>query len=211
MNDFVSQITMLWNYVLSDWVKGCSQENTPTYNAMKWSNLMTYSNQLQARGWIASSQWWIAKNLHEEAMSMHIWRAIAELCDGHFHIFTSWLSLRGNSALNGLRQPWRSQNFHDSWKQESTEHSIPGIKCSLLESIFLWVIGDRPGFPLFAPVTILSGVKLQTAFASQVLSRSEGQPEERVHYCKRRMRGHFCTCPIFSYCDICLAISLTSL
>jgi hypothetical protein len=35
MNDFVSQITMLWNYVLSDWVKGYSQENTPTYNAMK--------------------------------------------------------------------------------------------------------------------------------------------------------------------------------
>ena len=209
MNDFVNQFTIWWNYVLSEWVKGCSQENTPAYNAMKWSNLMTYNNQLQARAWKASSQGWIAKNLHEEAMSMHIWRAIAELCDGLFHIFSSWLLLRSISAFNGLRQPWRTQSFRDSWKQESTEHSISEIKYSPIESIFLWVICDRPGFVLFAPLTILSGVKLQTrAYASPVSSSSEGQPEVRVRYWKRRRWRHFFTYPIFSCRDRYLVISL---
>ena len=70
-------------------------------------------------------------------MSMHIWHAIAELCDGLFHIFSSWLSLRCISALDGLQLTIKNTKFHDSQKQESTEHSISGMKCSPIESIFL--------------------------------------------------------------------------
>ena len=178
VNDIVSQNAMLWNCVLSKWLGGGHKKiNQP---------IMLWSDQI----------WWFLitsyKLEHEKRVrSGELPRiSMRKPCQCTYGMrLQSFVMDSSTSSQAGYRwdvflplmdcsQPWRIQSF---MIQESKKHSISGIMCSPIESIFLWVIGDRPGFPLFAPVTILSGVKLQTrAFASQVSSSSEGQPEVRI-------------------------------